>query len=53
MQSSVTEIARDTYRISTFHPDYGIHLLLAAPALAANSHKGKVAVTVQPSAVSF
>jgi flavorubredoxin len=24
MQSKVTEIARDTYRISTFHPDYGI-----------------------------
>jgi flavorubredoxin len=24
MQSNVTEIARDTYRISTFHPDYGI-----------------------------
>ncbi|MDN0082740.1 hypothetical protein QU487_08245 [Crenobacter sp. SG2305] len=24
MQSVVTEIARDTYRISTFHPDYGI-----------------------------
>jgi len=26
MQSKVTEIARDTYRISTFHPDYGIQL---------------------------
>jgi hypothetical protein len=24
MQSKVTEIARDTYRISTFHPDYRI-----------------------------
>ncbi len=24
VQSNVTEIARDTYRISTFHPDYGI-----------------------------
>lgn len=24
MQSAVTEIAPDTYRISTFHPDYGI-----------------------------
>lgn len=24
MQSKVTEIAPDTYRISTFHPDYGI-----------------------------
>ena len=24
MQSKVTEIAQDTYRISTFHPDYGI-----------------------------
>ena len=24
MKSKVTEIARDTYRISTFHPDYGI-----------------------------
>ncbi len=24
MQSKVIEIARDTYRISTFHPDYGI-----------------------------
>ena len=24
MQSKVSEIARDTYRISTFHPDYGI-----------------------------
>jgi flavorubredoxin len=24
MQSKVTEIARDTFRISTFHPDYGI-----------------------------
>lgn len=24
MQSRVTEIARDTFRISTFHPDYGI-----------------------------
>jgi flavorubredoxin len=24
MQAKVTEIARDTYRISTFHPDYGI-----------------------------
>jgi len=24
MQSKVTEIARDTYRISTFHPDYGM-----------------------------
>jgi len=26
MQSNVTEIARDTYHISTFHPDYGIQL---------------------------
>lgn len=24
MESKVTEIAQDTYRISTFHPDYGI-----------------------------
>jgi flavorubredoxin len=24
MQSTITEIAPDTYRISTFHPDYGI-----------------------------
>lgn len=24
MESKVTEIARDTYRISTFHPDFGI-----------------------------
>ena len=24
MQSTITEIARDTFRISTFHPDYGI-----------------------------
>ena len=26
MQSNVTEIASDIYRISTFHPDYGIQL---------------------------
>ena len=26
MQSKVTEIAPDTYRISTFHPDYGIQI---------------------------
>jgi len=24
MESTVTEIARDVYRISTFHPDFGI-----------------------------
>ena len=26
MKSNVTEIATDVYRISTFHPDYGIQL---------------------------
>ena len=24
MESNVTEVARDVYRISTFHPDFGI-----------------------------
>ena len=26
MKSKVTEVARDTFRISTFHPDYGIQI---------------------------
>jgi hypothetical protein len=27
MESKVTEIARDVYRISTFNPDFGIQLI--------------------------